>query len=249
MKTEKTILDGNLFISFEYKEKVYSLLMPNDNLSECVFMEVFAYKCYPLLPLEDYKPKVVVDVGGFIGDSALYFHLFYPEAEVHVFEPAKKNLFYLSRNLKDYANIKIHPYGLAEESNDVEIFLGFGGAQNSRFMNDETTTNREKIRLKSVQEEVEKIGGHIDILKVDIEGGEVAVIEQFLKHAKNEIPMIYFEYHSEEDRLAFDQLLKEKYNLSYGDIQTQNRGTLLYVAKSFNDKAYVPYKAIVATKN
>jgi hypothetical protein len=73
---------------------------------------------------------------------------------------------------------------------------------------------------------------------MDAEGGEVKILSEILKYARNEITMIYLEYHSEADRLTIDQIMKEKYNLAYAQATGQHRGTNLYILKTFGDEAY-----------
>jgi hypothetical protein len=140
-----SIVDGNACIKFNANGKEYSMLMPNDTLSPHVFMEVFAKGTYPIVSTKNFHPKVILDIGGFIGDTGLFFHIAYPNAVVHVYEPAAKNLFFCEKNLKDFPQIKLHPYGLASETRECDLYLGHRGPQNSIFPNPETTQDKETI--------------------------------------------------------------------------------------------------------
>jgi FkbM family methyltransferase len=239
-----SVVDTDMVFEFEVSDKKYQLVYPNDDLSKGIYMELFHHNCYPLFPFKNFKPKTIMDVGGFVGDSALYFHIAYPEATIHVYEPAQTNLSYLMRNVKDFPKIQPHPYGLSNKSGELTMHLAYSGALNSIYANSKSNSETETIQLKSVAEELSSIEKEISILKVDIEGGEVKVIGEFLKNVTSDIPIIYLEYHSEKDRLALDRLLKDKYILSYGNIRTQNCGTLVSVLQSFKDEGYNPEEPI-----
>jgi FkbM family methyltransferase len=228
---------GILSLEIELKGKSYQMLMPNDN-SSYAFEEVFERGCYPLLPLKNFKPEAIMDIGACMGDTALYFHVYYPEAKVHIYEPSSKNLFFLEKNVKNFSNVTVHPYGLAKDNKEVELYFGFTGLQSSIHKNNETTSEKETIQLKSIAEEIKGLDGKVGILKVDIEGGELQILEEVLKHCPYDIPLVYLEYHNEDDRLQIDQLMKAKYNLGFAQAFTQHRGTNLYVLKTFKDEGY-----------
>jgi FkbM family methyltransferase len=243
--TKKVSPSGILSLDIELRGKTYQMLMPNDN-SPYAFEEVFERGCYPLLPLKNFNPEAIMDIGGCMGDTALYFHVFYPDSEVHVYEPSSKNLFFLEKNAKSFSNVVIHPYGLANENKEVDLYFGCTGLQTSIYKNDETTQEKETIQLKSIGDELKELKKKVGILKVDIEGGELQLLEEVLKHISYDIPFIYLEYHYEEDRMAIDRLLSPKYNLGFAQAYTQHRGTNMYVLKSFRDEGYFLQTPIIS---
>jgi FkbM family methyltransferase len=245
LASDESLTEQELLFKVSHNGQDYPLWMPNELGSEFVFHEVFQRGCYRPVALKEYVPQVIMDVGGFVGDTALYFHLCFPSATVHVYEPTKRSIYYMNKNVKNFPQIQIHPYGLSNTTHETEMFLGAGSALNSIQKNIGSSETKEKICLRSIQEELETIEGEISILKVDIEGNEPMILSEFLKYAKNEIPMIYFEYHSEEDRLKLDEILKEKYILSNGSVVNTGCGTMLYLLKTFKDPGFVPALPII----
>ena len=61
---------------------------------------------YPLPLLDDFTPKVILDVGASVGMSSLYFHLLYPEAAIHAFEPGHLSRDCLAHNMTGIAKAK-----------------------------------------------------------------------------------------------------------------------------------------------
>lgn len=69
----------------------------------------------------DYKDKTVLDVGGFIGDSALYF-LESGAKRVIIYEPAEINLKAMSYNLKPYKKrVEIHKKAVSQQDGSCTL--------------------------------------------------------------------------------------------------------------------------------
>ena len=85
--------------------------------------EVLEGREYPcrLLP-DDFRPKVILDVGAHVGDATLYFHQQYPEAQIFSYEPCQEFFKYLELNTRDRPNIKLHPFGLYNQSTELPLY-------------------------------------------------------------------------------------------------------------------------------
>lgn len=114
------------------------------------------------------KDKVVLDVGGYIGDSARYF-LKKGAQKVVIYEPVEKNVFCMRENLKEDAHaieiiskaIAGHVGTVTLSSNYPEGHIGFG--------------NRDGRYQMSVQSETFSSilsNRQIDLAKIDCEGNE-----------------------------------------------------------------------------
>jgi FkbM family methyltransferase len=153
----------------------------------------------------DVKDKVVVDVGAYIGDSAVFFASRGARI-VYAYEPSKELYEIAKENCSKYNNIILHNFGLSC-SEKYAILIEQGG---SKRVND-LAQNGEKVLLKSFNEELRKIirkEGRIDVLKLDCEGCEWEFLncldEELIKH----IQTIVVEIHG-KDHNAFLKKLKK----------------------------------------
>ena len=71
---------------------------------------------------------------------------------------------------------------------------------------------------------------HISILKIDTEGAEVEILTD-LQSWLPKTELIFIEFHSEEDRLAIDQLLTPFFILFDFSMDCCHRGLMTYLSK------------------
>lgn len=117
----------------------------------------------------DWKNKRVIDIGGFIGDSALYF-LEKGAKHVTIYEPVPINIEALHYNLNPFkGKFTIHQKALSHEEGWITIYssfpegnLGFGMEKGEHQMRCPSTTFQNV--LENSQE--------IDVIKIDCEGSE-----------------------------------------------------------------------------
>lgn len=158
---------------------------------------------------------LICDVGANNGDFALAFQAAYPGARLHLFEPLTRHLDHL-RDLKEAGSFEwtIHPYALGPRKEELEIeipdgfedassLLGFSQdylRQNPR----SAKTRRETCAVRPLDELIagEKMDCRIDLLKIDVEGFEFAVLEgatDTLRRVRNIVVEVSLLRHSERD--------------------------------------------------
>lgn len=161
------------------------------------------------------KTPVICDVGANNGDFALAFQAAYPEGRLHLFEPLERHLNQLHK-LKKAGSFgwTIHPFALGPRSEELEIeipdgfedassLLGFSKdylRQNPR----SSKTHREICKVRPLDELMpdEKPRAVIDLLKIDVEGFEFAVLEgaaDTLLRVRNIVVEVSILRHSEGD--------------------------------------------------
>src|SRR5260370_8588205 len=87
---------------------------------------------YPNVLPTGYEPKVIVDVGGNVGGTCLYFHNRFPGAKIFAFEPDPDTFSLLQRNVAAYPAINVFPWGLLARSSLLPLYQGANFcAQNS----------------------------------------------------------------------------------------------------------------------
>jgi FkbM family methyltransferase len=148
---------------------------------------------------EDYRAEpddaVVVDFGSNIGISAAYFLSRGPNVHAYLFEPLVANIERLQINLARFSGrYTLEQVAVGPADGEVE----FGWEETGRYGGVGAATGQ-TITVKSrnsttVLEEVIARHGHIDVLKVDIEGLEDAVIEGIPQPLARHIGKIFVEY-------------------------------------------------------
>lgn len=129
----------------------------------------------------DLRGKVVVDVGAYVGDTALAFAR--QGATVHAVEPSRTFCSFLRRNVAENglaASVVVHPVGLAEREATAAA-----GTDALHFVD-------------GVEYALRRLPAAIDILKLDCEGAEYHLLadSRFLEHlAPAEIHMEYHRGH------------------------------------------------------
>jgi FkbM family methyltransferase len=117
-------------------------------------------------PLPDERVDTVVDVGAHIGIFALLAHARYPAARIHAVEPDAHNLALLRRNVNGVSGIVVHSVALSGHDGSVSWRSAKHG------WSSRTATSSTDVAATSWPSLRDVVGGQIDLLKVDCEGGE-----------------------------------------------------------------------------
>jgi FkbM family methyltransferase len=147
---------------------------------------------------EDYAARsgigTVVDIGSNIGVSALYFLTRNRRVRAHLFEPDPRNVGRLRRNLMGFEE----RYSLQECAvADRDGIVDFGIEETGRY-GGIGTGRAETIQVRcrdvnTVLDEVLVDAAEIDILKIDAEGVEEAIVQAIRPDVLERIKLLYFE--------------------------------------------------------
>ncbi len=178
----------------------YKFYFPDIQAFITSFREIFLNEFYYIEPT--LKPITVIDCGANIGDSLLYIKVRAPHARVISFEPNPAARAVLEKNIETNnwkEDVQVYPYALASSAGTADFFVEegidtSGGASLSPFL------RSKNITLLSYKVEVRRLSdfikGNIDLLKIDIEGGEFEVLEDLIAADKmKELSRIQLEYH------------------------------------------------------
>lgn len=147
---------------------------------------------------QDYRAgadlEVAVDIGANIGISALYFLTRNNKSKVYLYEPVPENLSKLKDNLNSFKDrIVVNPSAVYTEGGvkdfGTEEFGRCGGLNRP-------SEKRIKVDCLSINDVLASVlakEDRIDILKIDIEGDEVAVVKAIDSRFFGKIGVIYFE--------------------------------------------------------
>jgi FkbM family methyltransferase len=129
---------------------------------------------------------VFIDVGGNVGVFSLLAAKRVSKGQVHVFEPSPFHLKKLKANVKrnDYSNILIHPFGLFSSECVSKLYFPaiVYGLQNtgmaSQFPFATDVALEETVRCVTLDGYAMNRGfKRIDVMKIDVEGAELDVLE------------------------------------------------------------------------
>ena len=162
-----------------------------------MFMEgIYSFKC-------DHDHPRIIDGGGYIGFSTLYFKSLYPNSKVTVFECDPKALKLLYKNLNDngYSDVEVVEKALADKEGKLS-FSQEGGDAGSLYLTDGPQIEVSCVPLSDYLEQ------EVDFLKLNIEGAEMDVIEACGEKLRQVKEMV-IEFHSFAGQ---DQRLQELLN-------------------------------------
>jgi len=141
----------------------------------------------------------VVDVGANIGSTAILFHLAFPDATILALEPSRANYVCLERNIESIPQItplRVGAYSKkcqlelampnAEQRPDVVQRQSNGGLL-SIYGKGEWEETIDVVRLDDV------VTAPVDLLKIDVEGAEIAVLDGAKRILTEDRPIIIAE--------------------------------------------------------
>ena len=146
--------------------------------------------------------SVVVDFGSNVGISALYFLTRNQDIKVYLFEPVPQNISRLKKNLKGFENryilrecavgIERGQFDFACEETGRYGGLTKGGAPHF-FQSDQKIISVKVISANQVLEEILCEHEFLDILKIDVEGYEIKILNHLSSENISCVDRIYAE--------------------------------------------------------
>tara|TARA_B100001094_G_C18137019_1_gene775697 strand:- start:374 stop:1024 length:651 start_codon:yes stop_codon:yes gene_type:complete len=127
------------------------------------------------------EPSVVFDVGAHLGQTTLHFFKSFPTASIHSFEPAEENFKKLKLNIKGKNRIQINRLALGSSQDFVIMETGQSDQTHQVCRNPENKPGNgdmAMVRMDTIDSYMQHEGiKKIDLLKIDVEGYELEVLE------------------------------------------------------------------------
>lgn len=205
---------SNFFAKSSFLKTPFEL---RDNKSDkAIFYQVFYEKQYDLYEANFPVAKKIIDGGANIGCASVYFSLLFPDAKIIAIEPEANNFELLKKNTEPYKNIECIQAAIWDKDEKLSLTNPGGGA--AEFMFDKDKKDEENsvngITISSIIDK--KKWGHVDILKLDIEGAEKDVFSaddlSWLKKVKLLIIELHDRYKPGCTKTVFEALNKYDYD-------------------------------------
>lgn len=236
-KNELKNIQNNFFSEIfrlqDDKEPIFcykGYFLPIRQFEISVFLNKHGLYLFEELTLNNIKNKDIIDVGGFVGDSAIFFEKEVTLKNIYSFEATKSNYDLMLKTLKLNNSSRIVPInkGLGSKNEILNITVNGGGS--SLISSSVNGDNIEQCEIITLDDFVEKHNIEVGFIKVDIEDFE----QEFLKGAINTIKtqkpaMLISIYHNYSDFFQIKPLV-ESWDLGYkikifkpvdGDISTE----------------------------
>lgn len=167
--------------------------------------------------------KVVIDGGGFIGDTLFLWRNIFPQSKIHTFEPSANSFKYLTNLVSkdiEQGNIIAHQKGLGDKPSKLKLSkyspkqnVMDAGASLKIVQND--YDNAEEVDVITLDSYVEEQKLEVGFIKLDVEGFEPEIIKGALNTIKTQRPLLAIAcYHTAEEFYELKGFL-ESLNLNY----------------------------------
>lgn len=147
-------------------------------------------------------PTTVIDVGANKGDWTAAMRTYAPHANIFAFEPDPSNVAALRRRFKNDSHVTIVPHALAAQSGKSKLYTNENGSVLAsllpRDLDHFNLSLNQTIPISTINmtdflkayPQVKKI----DVLKLDVEGLEHAILSSIPNHILKKIKIVQFEF-------------------------------------------------------
>lgn len=150
------------------------------------FKNIFRGDCYGLRKVTG-TVNSILDVGGNLGFFSLLARSCFPDARLHTYEPNPSIQSHLTNNLKGLS-IEVYPEAIGAGDGHANLKTGKG----SLFSTTESSETGE-LKQTGILHAIERLGGTVDLLKLDCEGSEWQFFED--QEVWRHVNRVTMEYH------------------------------------------------------
>lgn len=163
-----------------------------------IFYEIFWIKVYAMSDGLSITPKTIIDLGGHVGFTSIFYSLEYPNSNIYSVEASRENYNLLKENVSQFENII--PINKAIYPTDGEVLFDESGySYNTKIGSEGKPIESISVNTLMKTYNLEKI----DLIKIDIEGAEMDLLKantEWLEKTENIIIELHLPYTIEELR-------------------------------------------------
>lgn len=161
------------------------------SLKNCIDKKYRHYFDLDIIPKS--KNEVLVDVGAYVGDSALDFILSYGEnyKKIYSYEITEKMIVIMKNNLKNHKNIVFLNKAVKDKKGLVYV------DEKGDISSNQTSLAGEKpVDCVTLDDDIKE---RIDLIKMDIEGDELKALKGAQKHIRKDSPKLLISIYHKND--------------------------------------------------
>ncbi len=140
----------------------------------------------------------VIDIGGHLGFFSLYASLLNSKVPIFCFEPHIGNFELLKKNFKDnrVKNVTAKNLAVSDKIEEVDLLISEEDLNHSTVHAIEPTDEVQKVQTITLEKILDRHRiGQVDLLKIDCEGAEFAILEDSPPEVLEKVSNIFMEYH------------------------------------------------------
>lgn len=173
------------------------------------FLGCFIEDAYGLREF-NFTPRTILDIGANVGFFSMAARSYYPQAMIHAYEPNPRIIEALANQARAAA-FQYFSEAIGPESGTVEIAEN-GDSNQARTRVSESGS----IKQVSLQEAIHRMGGFVDVAKIDCEGAEWQLFEA--SECWRSISHVRMEYHLPGQR-TFSDVIENMERLGFKTIR------------------------------
>jgi protein O-GlcNAc transferase len=208
-------------MKFKYRQRVFSLqgVSPEEHIYKAMiqrrnFYEIDLLEYMYAISRGRKDSTVAIDVGANIGNHSVYFGTFLADHLIAI-EPNPDVLPFLKKNLSDMVNTSIYECALGEIDGMGKIVLAenamfnLGGASIDIEGDNNTVPITTLDAIVAKWQTDKRIDAKISIIKVDVEGMEIAVLKGARNTLRTYKPQLFVEASTREKAFVIHEHLKD----------------------------------------
>jgi len=175
--------------TIKLNDSIHPISLPVENGVKVAFIELLLDDCYGCLELKrrGLQIKTILDIGANVGLFGIAARSVFPDAIIHSYEP--------NQELEQYLTIQA-------KTARFDYFIEAVGLENGMIsldINEDSVQTRSKkdstgnVLQTAFSEAIDRLGGKIDLLKMDCEGAEWEIFKD--KKSWGNIKNLAMEYH------------------------------------------------------
>jgi len=221
-------------INFEFNGP-RTMRVPDGDIYLSCAQDIIEGRSYPLPPKNDWLVRCVVDLGAHAGEFTLMAGIRWPEAKIVAYEP-QPDLAELCRENCEHNGVpvEVHAQAVSDSSGTLPLYYSEIGSVASSLCtgtgrDGQEATACQLVEVVDIKDVLTKCSP--DVLKLDVEGVELLILQRIDPDFLGIIPYIYAEFHQEYIRLEIERMLLPTHELSYARIPCARQGEVLYTRR------------------
>jgi FkbM family methyltransferase len=171
--------------------KLVTIATPADNGTRIAFKDIFLDDVYGLRQLRG-SLQTIVDIGAHVGFFSLYARSLFPGATIHAYEPNPDLTKHLAQNAA-VGKFRVFSEAVGARSSTVRL-----SRERDSVFTKTVEDPQGAVPQVSIEQAIERLGGHVDVLKLDCEGCEWPILQT--TDYLHSVRFLTMEYHLSENR-------------------------------------------------